>query len=676
MRRSFLTAAPTCRQYAASVDLAVRLARAVAVTVSVGFAFGGYVGIIDADHPGPTRLAAAALLTALLGLHLRNCVRRADGRRPRAWPWTLAAQAVLTAAGMVWFADTWYGNSGFLAAAILLLIRPPALAWAGFGAVLVAQFCSALPVRHTVGEALYLALGHAAFVGVALYVVARLADLVTDLRATRTALADAAVARERLAFAEELNERVGAGLEAVVRDGSAALDAGPAASGDRLRASLETARSALNDARSVAHGHHRDPGPGVRLPALADDLTVRGVTAVGIATLVLMIVPSEVRRAMRVDLAGGELALFAGALTAYVAAFLFCCVPWTTRPRPAPGALGALGALGAVAVPAVAPLATFDLGLWHVVYFLPGVTLVVLRGPARWIVTLPLVCLDALLSVWGLQLGDPTVLGEAYEIVWSGERALTVYGLARMAEVTVRLRNARAELARAEVGRERLRFARDLHDLLGYSLSVVVLKSELAHRLVGRDPARARAELADGLDAARRTLAEMRAVAAGYTHSSLVAQIDGVRADLTAAGVSVRGTVAPVELPPEAESVLAIVVREGVTNVLRHTRATWCSIDLAATGGTVTLTLVNDGAATATAPSGVGLMNLTTRLEAVGGSLRTGRSAGTFGLVATLPATLQPAALGRDADRVDAVAGVELGEGGREVVADGPAAQR
>jgi hypothetical protein len=202
------------------------------------------------------KAVAFTLLAALLGLHLHNCVRRADGRSPRGWQWTLAAQAVLTVVGMIWFASTWYGNSGFLAAAVLLLVRPRSLGWAGFGLVLVTQFFSALPVRPTVAEALYLVIGHTAFVGIALYGVARLADLVADLRDTRTRLADAEVARERVAFAERLRERIGTSLDQVVRHSEAVLGAAePEAARQRLNQSLDTARAALNEARSVARSH-------------------------------------------------------------------------------------------------------------------------------------------------------------------------------------------------------------------------------------------------------------------------------------------------------------------------------------------------------------------------------------------------------------------------------------
>ncbi|MFI6738878.1 dihydrofolate reductase family protein [Nonomuraea sp. NPDC050451] len=220
---------------------AFRLARLVAVVVSVGFSYGGFIGIFRSGDTAGQKALGCGLLVGLLLLHLYNCVRAADGRRPTAWQWTLALQAVLTGAGLHLFASTWYGNTGFLAAAVLLLIRPAALAWAGFAVIVLAQFLSGLEVRPTVWDAAYLAVGHTAFVGLALYGVARFADLVRDMERTRTALADAEVTRERLAFAQLLNERVGTSIEEVVRHGDAVRESSdPPAVRERLSASLAT----------------------------------------------------------------------------------------------------------------------------------------------------------------------------------------------------------------------------------------------------------------------------------------------------------------------------------------------------------------------------------------------------------------------------------------------------
>ncbi|GAA2157649.1 sensor histidine kinase [Actinomadura napierensis] len=622
----------------ASPVAAVRWARVVAVGVSCGFAFGGYVGIVDAEPGG--KPAAFALLTVLLLLHLRNCIRWSDDVRVRGWWWTLGVQAALTAAGMVWYANTWYGNSGFLAAAFLLLIRRRWVAWGGFAAVIAAQFAAALPVRPTVAEAAYLAIGHTAFVGIALYGVARLADLVSDMRRTRDGLAMAEVSRERLVFAQQLNERVGVSLQRVIRDG----DAGEPPA---VRRRLDVARAALNETRSVAHGYGREHLAGA---PVADDLTSTAVAVLGAATICLMIVPVEVRRFLQVDMSAAETAVFFAALVTFVLLFLRACAPsgrpvWTL----------------VIVVPALGPLFVFDLALWHVVYFLPGVVLVVVRGWARWVAAVPLICLDPLLLIWNAQLGDPTALGMAYEVVWSGERTLVVCGLVRMGELAVRVKEARAELARAAVARERLRFATDLHDLLGLGLSVVVLKSELALRLLDRDPDRARVELSEGLAAARRALSDMEAVVAGRGEIALAAEAESTRAALSAAGIEVSGSVQQVPLPSEIDALLATVLREGVTNVLRHSEADRCELVVEVVAQSVRLRLVNDGVPGRAAAFGLGLKNLARRVREQGGTLTAGKDGDSFRLAAEVP--LQPALIGRDADRVDAVPGVQLHDG-------------
>ncbi|MEW9527571.1 histidine kinase [Microbispora sp. NPDC049125] len=650
---------------------APRLARLVAVVVSLGFSFGGVIGVADSDQPALTKATAIALLAALLALHLYNCVHRSGGRRPKGWRWTLAAQAVLTAVGMIGFASTWYGNSGFLAAALLLLVRPAAAAWAGFALVLVMQLLSALAVRPTAAEALYLVVGHTAFVGIALYGVARLADLVADLRATRTRLAEAEVARERLAFARRLNERVAARLRDVVRQGEGVLETGdPQAARERLDGSLNIAREALNETRSVAHSHRSERPAGWR--PVADDLTTTAVALLGVATVCLMIVPGAVRYAARGQMTGPQVALLVACLAAFVALYLRNCTPGEDEGRP-----GGWGwTLGAQVVLAAAPVAVFGLQTWHVTYFLPGLTAVLLRGAVRWAVTVPLVFQDAIFHLWGAGLGDPGPRGNLYEAVWAGERALVVYGLVRMARLTIELRAARAELARTEVARERLRFARDLHDLLGFSLSVIVLKSELAFRLLGRDPERAARELSEGLAAARQALADIESVAAGYRRMSLAAESESAREVLRAAGVTVSGTVSPVRLPAEVDTVLATVLREGVTNVLRHSAARRCVLEAAHSGRVVRLHLMNDGVPPATtgARTGTGVGNLTERVRELGGRLTTEITDGTYLLLAEVP--LEPALVGGDADRVDAVPGVQLQDGGGKVVADRPPGQR
>src|SRR5579863_5035272 len=135
-----------------------------------------------------------------------------------------------------------------------------------------------------------------------------------------------------------------------------------------------------------------------------------------------------------------------------------------------------------------------------------------------------------------------------------------------------KLRLANAEIEHLAKVAERERIARDLHDVLGHTLSVIILKSELAGKLIDRDPARARAEIADVEQTSREALAEVRSTIRGYRLNDLKAELKQARAALETAGVTVKSESSEVRLTPAQESVVALVVREAVTNVVRHAR--------------------------------------------------------------------------------------------------------
>ncbi|MEV6108327.1 sensor histidine kinase [Streptomyces sp. NPDC051940] len=206
--------------------------------------------------------------------------------------------------------------------------------------------------------------------------------------------------------------------------------------------------------------------------------------------------------------------------------------------------------------------------------------------------------------------------------------------------VVERLRETREELARSAVEQERLRFSRDLHDLLGHTLSVIVVKSEAVRRLAPRDVDAALAQAADIEAVGRQALTEIREAVAGYRQVSLSGELDRARSLLTASGVEpvVRQSGPP--LPPQTEALLGWVVREGVTNVVRHSGATRCEITVRGDAERVRMEVVDDGhGPTGTGTSGYGLKGLAERIAAAGGTLEYG-PAGRHGfrLVAELPA--------------------------------------
>ncbi|MEU1513074.1 histidine kinase [Streptomyces sp. NPDC005811] len=225
---------------------------------------------------------------------------------------------------------------------------------------------------------------------------------------------------------------------------------------------------------------------------------------------------------------------------------------------------------------------------------------------------------------------------------------LVIFGLTRLADLIRVLHETRGELTRVAVTQERLRFARDLHDLLGYSLSAITLKGELIHRLLPAHPARAKSEVEDVLTMSRQSLADVRSVASGYRDMSLEEEIGSAQSVLSAADVRVAARVRIGQLERELETVFATVLREAVTNVLRHSRATYCEITAERTAGQVRLIIVNDGATKGyrdpSPHSGSGLGNLQTRLTAVDGTLSVEQGDdGTFRVVARASGKRAPA---------------------------------
>ncbi|MFF9093068.1 sensor histidine kinase [Streptomyces sp. NPDC014802] len=242
---------------------------------------------------------------------------------------------------------------------------------------------------------------------------------------------------------------------------------------------------------------------------------------------------------------------------------------------------------------------------------------------------------------WSQVEGAPA-LEQGYFTISTALTGLVIYGLTRLTDLVREVHAARAEMARMAVMQERLRFARDLHDLLGYSLSTITLKSELIHRLVPVNPERAREEVASVLGVSRQALADVRLVASGYRDMSLEAEAAAVAEVMAAADVQVEVDIDCGRLHPLVDTVLATALREGVTNILRHSKVQSCVITADAEGETVRLTLVNDGVVPQETPrnqgSGSGLGNLRTRLTEIGGTLSAQATReGRFRLVAEAP---------------------------------------
>ncbi|MET9384057.1 histidine kinase [Streptomyces sp. NPDC002928] len=217
-------------------------------------------------------------------------------------------------------------------------------------------------------------------------------------------------------------------------------------------------------------------------------------------------------------------------------------------------------------------------------------------------------------------------------------------GVRELIRTTIALREARATVAQLAANEERLRLARDLHDLLGHSLSLITLKSELAGRMLPDHPDKAAQQVADIEQVSRQALVDVREAVTGYRRPRLADELAGTQVALTAAGVTAGVPVAPdlTGIPEESESALAWALREAVTNVVRHSGARRCTVELlrrqTLDGLVLELSVEDNGSGGSGDGPGNGLTGLTERLEKAGGTLEAGSLKHGFRLVARVPA--------------------------------------
>ena len=297
-----------------------------------------------------------------------------------------------------------------------------------------------------------------------------------------------------------------------------------------------------------------------------------------------------------------------------------------------------LAILAAEGVITYVPIIVFG-RLWgDMAGFFAGSVLLLLSGWVAWTLFAAVLGSIALLpALWSLG-----AYNTSYLTLSTLTLGLVVFGLGRLSLLIRYIHAKRGELAQLAVISERMRFARDLHDLLGYSLSAITLKAEFTRRLVGTNPARARDELAEVLDIARQALADVRVVASGYRNISLAKEASSVTSLLAAAGINATVEISCGMLDEKVDTVLATVLREAVTNMLRHSTARHCTVQASITADSITLSVSNDGvprSARSGRPSG-GLENLAARMATIGGRLTVHvRDDGWFDVQAQAPLT-------------------------------------
>lgn len=290
----------------------------------------------------------------------------------------------------------------------------------------------------------------------------------------------------------------------------------------------------------------------------------------------------------------------------------------------------AIAVLGAIAAPSDS---------WATTYFVYATTFLAWGLPARaayrvLFVFAALVAVDA-------RLTHIDAVSSYFAVAFCLIAGIACINAAEQKRAHVRLRQAYDQNERLAQIAERERIARDLHDVLGHTLSLIALKSQLASKLAERDPPRAVAEIRDVESIARTSLDELRAAVAGYRAAGIPDELAHARDVLTSAGLRVDCDADEnVRLAPANESVLALAIREAVTNVVRHARASAVRLRLAPADGACRFEIQDDGVG-GSAAEGMGLSGMRERVEAHGGSLERTVGGGTR-LVVTLPLAAEP----------------------------------
>lgn len=336
---------------------------------------------------------------------------------------------------------------------------------------------------------------------------------------------------------------------------------------------------------------------------------------------------------------GAAVALGSLGLAAFVVCYLFLVFRFTTRILEWGVVYASLAVLFALAVVLSATLGDAWLGLF--VYVSVSVGAVLPSRVAFWAIPVITVSLIA------VALGLHDDAGDLFTglVVTTLLVGFAMSGVRQLIRTTVQLRQARATVAQLAANEERLRLARDLHDLLGHSLSLITLKSELAGRMLPDRPEQAAQQVADIEQVSRQALTDVREAVTGYRRPTLPGELAGARTALAAAGIDPEVPLEPGVLPDDKrEEALAWALREAVTNVVRHSGARRCAVTLrphqTLDGRVLELLVEDDGAGSSGGGPGNGLTGMAERLEAVGGALEVSPGArGGFRLVARVPLT-------------------------------------
>jgi len=254
-----------------------------------------------------------------------------------------------------------------------------------------------------------------------------------------------------------------------------------------------------------------------------------------------------------------------------------------------------------------------------------------------------------LIAVMAGVVAETRYLGHPFAAAESVLLYCVIFGLGNFAFAQQSRANALLERANSEIERlsqeaERERIARDVHDLLGHTLTVITVKLDLARRLLSQDSERARKEIAEAGETARKALAEVREAVAGYRAEGLDAEISRARQTLLSADVKLTTSLAPVDLSSSQVHVLCLALREAVTNIVRHAHASVCRVALLEKDKTIHFTIEDDGLG-GRIREGNGLRGMRERLQSVAGAVKWTVSAqGGTCVEITVPLAREPSA--------------------------------
>jgi two-component system, NarL family, sensor histidine kinase DesK len=571
--------------------------------------------------------AGAAVALALYALPLSYTVPRTRTTWARHRGPLLAIQAAMTYLPVFVFGVDWaVGASGLLGGLVLLTVRTP-VSWVLLGGLVAAEMARIItlgvdrphPATATLVVSSVVVLVNTALT---LFGLVRLADLVNELHSTTDELAVQAVRDRQLRTAARMRSGIGDRLGRVIahaRDGLVALSSDPELARRTVREAALVAREALAQVRAAAstdpdvdRSAQRSPS-GDAVAARLAKLVLIAVTCAFLVQFVTNVLVSPSTSPATIAVAMVAVALVLGLQMYHSLARREGSGPpgwrWTW-------AVQTMVGLGSFAL-------VDELSLIGLAGFAAGSGLLPLGHGAGWATFAAIPVTVGVVMAIRSPFGASDVV---YTTAATAATGLMIYGLSRLTDLARRVEIARRKLVHTAVQHEQLRVVRDTHDMLGLSLSAVALKCDLAVRLIGRDDAQARAEIERLIELAGRSQGEVQSVAYDTAGAlSMTTELATARDALASAGIDLHVSEPAQPLSRTVDTALATVLREAVTNVLRHAAPTQCIVQVTAQEGSIWLRVANDGASVGEADrhhrAGAAIDNLQARVQDLGGTV-------------------------------------------------------